>query len=656
MNIKRCLSLLLAALMLSVMLPVAALADKLNYALHEAAAMSKLDHAWSALEKAESKAFASGLDKSTVIKSVYETALNLELIDTDSFSDFDEDGFFFSVDGMLCSYDYKLRNEIACDDVEPEHEVVNIRESTGGALSMNVLLVGPYYGHDASFTDQYKREAQSIADETGGEYTLLQSTDATGPAIAAAFPENGVVIYDSHGTQSGTSSYLCLTNNSGITSADYSNGWAVYAGGGAYIDGRYIQNHIDTQLPNTFVWMAICEGMNVRGQGTTGAALLEAGAGAVYGYSQSVTFSGDYVYEETFWNEMKNGATIADAYAVMVDTHGIPDPYGDAYPIVMSEVDPFPENPDGPQTVNSQWRLLGGMEPIALTSFSLDVESMQLYGGQSKTINFAAVPENANGYDLVWSSSAPNVADVAGNKRYAQVTGVSAGSAVITCNVMVDGQLFASADVQVTVLPGSAVNAALNAPGGALVFENSGEYPFVAVEEGERFYAASSNQGVVNSISSVVLRADMLEGDTLTFDWYVSCEGDEFDKFDFLVNGHKRETISGTDGTWTEYTFTAEADGSYVFTWRYEKDYCENTGADTAYLDNVALHSADAGLQGDVNGDGLVSGADALLILRYALGSAQLDAAQLLLADTNGDGSVNSIDALLIMRMSLGTI
>ena len=56
--------------------------------------------------------------------------------------------------------------------------------------------------------DRYKREAQSVADATGGDYLLIQSTSATGPAIAENFPNKGVVFFDSHGTQDGTSSYL----------------------------------------------------------------------------------------------------------------------------------------------------------------------------------------------------------------------------------------------------------------------------------------------------------------------------------------------------------------------------------------------------------------------------------------------------------------
>lgn len=142
--------------------------------------------------------------------------------------------------------------------------------------------------------------------------------------------------------------------------------------------------------------MAICEGMKRSGQGTTGAALLRAGAGVVYGYSQSVTFAGDYVYEETFWNLMKdfeNPATVAEAFAQMVEEHGICDPYGNAYPIVMSDVDAFPANPDSAQTVNSTWKLWGSFPLVDLTGFSLDITSADIKMAQTVNVNMSLVPE-----------------------------------------------------------------------------------------------------------------------------------------------------------------------------------------------------------------------------------------------------------------------
>ena len=179
--------------------------------------------------------------------------------------------------------------------------------------------------------------------------------------------------------------------------------------------------------------MAICEGMKLSGRGTTGAALLRAGCGAVYGYSQRVTFVGDYKFEETFWNVIKEEGTIAEAYATMVDVWGPVDPYGDAWPIVMSPVDDFPANPDQAQTVYCDWTLFGeSEEPIALEGYTLSANEANIAVGETVTVKFNREPEDANLYDIIWTSSDENVAVVDGNKRRGKITGSGSGTAVFT--------------------------------------------------------------------------------------------------------------------------------------------------------------------------------------------------------------------------------
>lgn len=60
--------------------------------------------------------------------------------------------------------------------------------------------------------------------------------------------------------------------------------------------------------------------------------------------------------------------------------------------------------------------------------------------------------------------------------------------------------------------------------------------------------------------------------------------------------------------------------------------------------------------KGDVNKDGKINSADALLVLRYSVGSANLDSERFALADVNGDKKVNSADALKILQYSVGAI
>ena len=661
MKTRKFLALALALIMAFAMIPVASLAENVDGLVNEAAAMRKLDNAWAALDAAEADALAQGMSRTEVINAVYTAALNLNTVDKDSFSDFTKDGFYFTVDGMYCAYNYRLRNELNTD-CAPVKEGVVLSKGSGktenlkDAESADVFLIAPYYGHDSSFTDQYKREAQSIAAATGGEYLLIQSTSATGPAIAENFVDKGVVIFDSHGTQSGTSSYLCLTTNSGITQEDYNNGWAVRSGSAAFIDGRYIENHTPDTLSNCLVWMAICEGMKRQGQGTTGYALLRAGAGVVYGYSQSVTFVGDYMYEETFWNAMKNAddpATVADAFNLMAETHGLPEPRGDAWPIVMSEDDPFPANPDSEQTVYCEWTLFGNAEPVDITGFSLDTENVEIYVGKSAAVMFNRVPDNANNYEIVWTSSNESVATVTGNKRRATVTGVSAGTATITCTVMVNGSVFGTATCEATVNIDTSLFDSLNVAGGSLQFGTSQPYGFEAVTEGDRFLAKSTNAGVGNSTATLTTTVQMAAGDTLTFDYYYSSESN-YDWYRFKANGTEVQHFSGTGmSDFASYTYTAASDGAYTFEWSYSKDSSVNRGEDCVKIDNVAF-SGDAGMaDGDVDGDGIVSVSDALLAMRGAMGTITLTASQLAHADLDGDGTVTASDALAIMRMAM---
>ena len=596
MKTRKFLSLALALIMVFAMIPVASLAENVDGLVNEAAAMRKLDNAWAALDAAEADALAQGMSRTEVINAVYTAALNLNTVDKDSFSDFTKDGFYFTVDGMYCAYNYRLRNELG-KVTEPANDGIFTIKGSGSnaalkdAESPNVLLLGPYYGYDSNFDDSYKNATQPIADATGGDWELIKGHAATGPAIVEAFPDYGSVFVDSHGTASGSSTYICLTTNEGITQEDYNNGWAVNSGSAAYIDGRYIQHHLNgAHISNPFVWLGICEGMKLSGHGVTANALVEAGCGAVYGYSQSVTFVADLtMYLPSFTGSLMEGATIADAFQTMKDEYGVPDPRGDAYPIIVSPVDPYPANPDSEQTVYCEWTLFGNAEPVEITGFSLDTENVEIYVGKSAAVMFNRVPDNANNYELVWTSSNESVATVSGNKRRANVTGISAGTATITCTVMVNGEVFGSANVAVTVNVDTTLMEALNVEGGSLQFGTGDPYGFEAITEGDRYLAKSNNASIGNSTATLTTTVQMAAGDTLTFDYYYSSENN-YDWYRFKANGTEVQKLSGTGiSDFASYTYTAASDGAYTFEWSYSKDSSVNGGNDCVKLDNVAF-------------------------------------------------------------------
>ncbi len=227
---KKLLAALIAVLMVLAVLPVAALAAEIGANAAEAKKLAMLDSAWKGIESVEKEALAKKATPSEITKAAYNAALNEPLVDEGSLVWESDIQFAFTVDGMHCLYYYTARAAQPEEVTAAEPEIYYGTRTGNCAGSTDVLLVGPYYSSDSSFTDQYKNEADSIADATGGTCTKLVNAAATGPAIAENYTGKGVVIYDSHGTQSGTSSYLCLTTNSGITTTDYNTGWAVSSG------------------------------------------------------------------------------------------------------------------------------------------------------------------------------------------------------------------------------------------------------------------------------------------------------------------------------------------------------------------------------------------------------------------------------------------
>ncbi|MBO6061973.1 MAG: hypothetical protein J6P98_07675 [Clostridia bacterium] len=666
MSIKRILVLAIALLMVLALVPAAALAEGISYEMQEAAGMKRWDDVWAVLDPVEAEMMAAGATRAEVTYAVYKAALNCPLIDEGSISDFDENEFSFTVNGMVGGYNYRVRNydkaparanTSAINHVDPTAAASRVSNAKNGptAGAKDVLLIGPYYGFDSNFTDQYKEESISLAEATGGERIMVSGNNATGPAIASNFNDKAIVIFDSHGNciASKQTSYLDLHTSTGLTTTDYNNGWA-YNGGSFYgIDGRYIQNHHAGTITNTFVWMAICEGMKLAGRGTTGTALLAAGCGAVYGYSQSVTFAGDYEYEATFWNEMKDGATIADAVAVMKETHGIPDPYGDAYPIVMSPDDPFPSNPDGAQVVNCDWEMYP-TEPVALETWSLSADSVSIYAGFSETVRFNKVPDNATLYELEWHSENPAVATVEGNNRRVTITGVSAGVTSVYADVKVDGAVIGQAVCSVNVLYTPTLSEAACAPGNVLEFTSTtANYPWATNFLNGEPVAKSGNVGVNNSTSTMQLVLQMQAGEQLRFKWKVSSE-QSYDYLKFYVNNSQYGSSLSGETDWATVTYTANSAGTYTFQWRFSKDEYVGDYDDCGYVNDVEYIRNYT--PGDIDGNGVVDSIDALMVLRYSMNLAALSASQLQAGDVNGDGVVNSVDAAIILRMSMGLV
>ena len=309
--------------------------------------------------------------------------------------------FWDETDGTGCGYSPRLRARIR-ESVDPNADpeeyagivTSSYAEKGGSPGSTSVAAFQPYIGIDSSFSAQYEQRCNSIAQALGGTGTTYKTTNATIDNIANALQTCAVVIFDSHGdtdysgyggdyTSRANTSYICLQSGAGFTDADQQTVQGPYSTykhayyGGSYgnmyyymADGTAISNHMTGTSPNGLLWMAICLGMATDGLHLP---LRNRGLEVAYGYSQSVTFAGDYAWEGKFWPKMIEGSEVQEAIAYEKQQVGCPDPYTSnypAYPIVVSSEDVYPGhgNVDAQQTVHSTWTLYSQYEITALSN------------------------------------------------------------------------------------------------------------------------------------------------------------------------------------------------------------------------------------------------------------------------------------------------
>ena len=298
-------------------------------------------------------------------------------------------------------------------ELEHNEALLRAMAKRGGApSSVNIGLIQPYYRDGSNYYDDkfvsysptYLQQANALAAKTRGQVIRYTLEDATLDTIAVTLESCGMVIFDSHGgtdytnpdnkndsTSRANCSYLWLSSGY-ETSAEFKQHWSEFLSSDEYsgshtgpfgsydnvylssdgsycVSGQLIADHMKKNAPHSFLYMGICLGMATDGMQ---APLRAKGVEAVYGYSQSVTFSGEVKYMTSITNSLIGGKTVSNAVAAAKSNYGNWDPAYSyytlnqaksnfvAFPIVVSSEDPYPGhgNVDDLQTVNSTWTLL----------------------------------------------------------------------------------------------------------------------------------------------------------------------------------------------------------------------------------------------------------------------------------------------------------
>ena len=261
---------------------------------------------------------------------------------------------------------------------------------------------------------------------------------------------------------------------------------------------------------------------------------------------------------------------------------------------------------------------------------SLNKAEMVIPVGKEETLSATILPpDEADGKTILWDSSNPTAVSVDGDGK---ITANAEGTATITATT-----------------EGSINTAACAVTVAKLIAVNTGETVSIPI-------TVKDCQGLAGVKGTLAYDEDLLtlEGIAAQTGFVIQSAGDMYVAVTTNGKGLDGDVVIGyaimtakadlNDDVTTLLTFPKEAYTGY------------NETGETISLTVPPILVAIVGLppmRGDVNLDGEVDLADAILLMQYLSGNNELTARQLKAADVSNDGIVNVGDTIIIMQMCL---
>lgn len=304
-------------------------------------------------------------------------------------------------------------------------------------------------------------------------------------------------------------------------------------------------------------------------------------------------------------------------------------------------------------------------EPVPVEGVEFTAESVTVGIGGTVAPAYSVLPADADNQLVLWSSADESIARVADGI----ITGVSTGTTTITVTT-VEGGYSDTIEVNVTTevivwsedfddytgwtRPDTSSDTNWYFSSGRNA--HGGEGGYAASDSFAEDYTVYPNNWLVSP--AITLPSDC---STLTLNYYVACNGYAGEHYTLYVSttgnsvsdfttSLQSETINNLDYEIRTVDLSAYAGETIYLAWRHHD--CADIMS--LRLDTITLiASGFESLLGDVNGDGSISGDDALSIMRHVLGVESLNETSLASADYNEDGNVDLADALAVLRYSL---
>lgn len=277
---------------------------------------------------------------------------------------------------------------------------------------------------------------------------------------------------------------------------------------------------------------------------------------------------------------------------------------------------------------------------IKINAAYLNMDSLSIYQGNTKTIGITLSPENATNTAVEWFSLNDNIATV----KNGVVTGISPGETTIVAKVLDSNEITLNLPVTVNQVKGTCgENADWVISGSALIINGVGAmkdydsdrelwYEFkhifdeVKVNEGITYIGSNSFDNCDN-IENIRLPNSLKEIGTNAFN---NCKG------------LKCINIPPYVDKIADYAFK-DCDKNILILYVEKNSYAEQYAIENDIIFKII---------GDINSDSIVDEADASAILKYTSGiTNEID---LKSADVNNDDNVDLIDVLLVLDVDKG--
>ena len=128
----------------------------------------------------------------------------------------------------------------------------------------------------------------------------------------------------------------------------------------------------------------------------------------------------------------------------------------------------------------------------------------------------------------------------------------------------------------------------------SLAFTTGGDVSWLGQASTSHDGVDAAKSGAITHSQTSWMQTTVSGAGTISFWWYVSCEGNDWDYLAVFVDDVEMARICGTGNSWEQKSFSVSS-GSHTVKWLYSKDSSNSVGDDAGFVDQVVWTPSGSG-------------------------------------------------------------